>query len=145
MLVALNSIASAQAQGTEATLKACLRLLNYAATHPDAIIRFHASDMVVHTDSDASYLCAPKAKSRAAGYHYLSSHPDKLQPGEAPPLNGPIHVLCTFHRPSSCLSSRSRSGRQFHECPGALPNPPDPYLPGPPTAPHTNSHRQQMC
>jgi hypothetical protein len=40
MLVALSSIASAQAKGTHATLKACRRLLDYAATHPDAKIRF---------------------------------------------------------------------------------------------------------
>jgi hypothetical protein len=43
MLVALNTIPLAQAKGTQATLKACMRLLNYAATHPDATIRFQAS------------------------------------------------------------------------------------------------------
>jgi hypothetical protein len=63
MLVALNAIAAAQAKGTQATLKACRRLLDYAATHPNARIRFHASDMINKCDSDASYLCEPKAKS----------------------------------------------------------------------------------
>jgi hypothetical protein len=31
-------------------------LLNYAATHPDAVLSYHASDMVLHVHSDASYL-----------------------------------------------------------------------------------------
>jgi hypothetical protein len=69
--------------------------------------------MVVHTDSDASYLCAPKAKSRAAGYHYLSSHPDKLQPGEAPPLNGPIHVLCAFIGPVVASAAEAEVAGNF--------------------------------
>ena len=34
MLVALGSLASSQAQGTEATMDAAVHLLNYAATHP---------------------------------------------------------------------------------------------------------------
>ena len=36
MLVALGTLATAQTKGTEATMKECVRLLNYAATHPDA-------------------------------------------------------------------------------------------------------------
>ena len=55
MLVTLNAIAAAQSKGTQATLQACRRLLDYAATHSDARIRYHASDMVYKLDSDASY------------------------------------------------------------------------------------------
>jgi hypothetical protein len=113
MLAALKSIASAQAKGTQAALKACLRLLNYAATHPNTIVRFHASNMVIHTDSDASYLSAPGAKSRAAGYHYLSSHSDKLKPGESPPHNGPIHVLCAFIGPVVTSAAEAEVGATF--------------------------------
>jgi hypothetical protein len=29
-------------------------MLDYLATHPDATIRYHASDMVLHIHSDAS-------------------------------------------------------------------------------------------
>jgi hypothetical protein len=63
MLVALSVIAFANSKGTQATLKACRRPLNYTATHPNAEIRFLASNMVLWSDSDASYLCEPKAKS----------------------------------------------------------------------------------
>ena len=60
ILKALNSIATSQVQGTEATMAACTRLLNYAATHPDAVIRFHASDMILHVEADAAYLNEPR-------------------------------------------------------------------------------------
>jgi hypothetical protein len=39
ILVALSSLALAQVHGTQATTEACIKLLNYAATHPDATIR----------------------------------------------------------------------------------------------------------
>jgi hypothetical protein len=87
MLVALGSLAAAQAQGTQATAKACTKLLNYAATHPEATIRFKASDMILHIHSDASYLSEPKARSRVGGYFYLGNGTHN------PPINGAIHVV----------------------------------------------------
>jgi hypothetical protein len=56
ILVALGTLAAAQAQGTQATAEACTHLLNYCTTHPDAVICYTASDMVLHVHSDASYL-----------------------------------------------------------------------------------------
>ncbi len=38
MLVSLGTLAAAQTKGTQATVEACTQLLNYAATHPDAIL-----------------------------------------------------------------------------------------------------------
>ena len=65
--------------------------MDYLYTHPDAYIRFYASDMVLHVDSDAAYLVLPKVKSRIAGYYYLSAH---LNITKNPKLNGAILVLC---------------------------------------------------
>ena len=48
--------------------------------------------MVLHVDSDAAYLVLPNAKSRVAGYHYLTSIPPT--PDQAPILNAPILVIC---------------------------------------------------
>jgi len=73
MLVALGTLATQQANGTQATMQALTHLLNYCASHPDAIIQFHASDMVLWMHSDASYLTAPKGCSHAASYAFLSS------------------------------------------------------------------------
>ena len=47
--------------------------------------------MILQIHSDASYLSAPKARSRAAGFFFLSNNP--AQPNQAD-LNGTIHVLC---------------------------------------------------
>ena len=64
---------SAKAKGTEATAQAVTQLLNYCATHPDAIVRHHASDMQLHVHSDASYLSESQARSRTGGTFFLSS------------------------------------------------------------------------
>jgi hypothetical protein len=62
-------------------------------THPDAIIWYRASDMILNVHSDASYLSAPKARSRAGGYFFLGSIP---QDGDPTKLNGAIHFTCTI-------------------------------------------------
>ena len=59
MLTALGSIAAQQAKGTEKTYADTIWLLNYAATHPNAKIRYTTSDMILHIHSDASYLSKP--------------------------------------------------------------------------------------
>jgi len=86
MLVALRSLAAAQSEGTQATIKACTHLLNYAATHPEAVLWYKASDMILNIHSDASYLSETKVRSRAGGIFYLSNN------SKNPPLNGAIHV-----------------------------------------------------
>ena len=48
------------------------------ATNPDAVVRFHASDMILCLDTDASHQAEPKARSRAAGHFFLGSIPLKL-------------------------------------------------------------------
>ena len=91
ILPALSEISYTQAEPTQLTKKKCIRLMDFLTTNPDAYIRFHASDMVLHVDSDAAYLVAPKAKSRIAGYFYLSDHPNL---NNQPKLNGPVLVEC---------------------------------------------------
>ena len=46
----------------------------------------------MHIDSDAAYLVAPRAKSRATGYFYLSNKNTTTQIPTVPPLNAPIHI-----------------------------------------------------
>ncbi len=88
MLPALNEVSQQQAKPTEQTLKRVHHLLNYWASNPTITIRYHASNMALHVDTDAAYLVLPGAKSRIGGYYYLSSNINQ------PPLNGPILVLC---------------------------------------------------
>ena len=63
LTAALSAIGSRQTKGTEAVLAACHQLLDYLATHPDAAIRYHASNMVLAFDTDASYLSEMDGKS----------------------------------------------------------------------------------
>jgi hypothetical protein len=77
LLAALSTIASRQTHGTKALQMACHQLLNYVATHPNAGIQFHASDMILAVHTNASYLSKPGGKSRAAGHFYLTNRNDK--------------------------------------------------------------------
>jgi hypothetical protein len=54
MVIALNEISTAQSAPTETTTQKCTQLLDYAATHPVAKIRYYASDMILKADADAA-------------------------------------------------------------------------------------------
>ena len=58
MLVALGGLAINQTVGvgTKQVAEDVTYLLNYTATHPNAKIKYHVSEMVLHIDSDGSYL-----------------------------------------------------------------------------------------
>jgi hypothetical protein len=93
ILKALFEIASQQAVPTENMMKHVNQFLDYMWTHPDAIIRYCASDMILNVHSDASYLSAQKVHSRAGSYIFLCSIP---QDGDPIKLNGAIHITCAF-------------------------------------------------
>jgi len=100
--VALSSIASQQSKATEQTAAATNQLLDYCATHPDAVTRYHASDMQLRIHSDSSYLNEPEARSRVGGHFYLGSSHDK--PDER---NGAISTVTTV--PTVVLSSAAEA------------------------------------
>jgi hypothetical protein len=117
MLVALGTIAAQQANGTEATAAAIVHLLDYAATHPDAIIRYRASDMILKIHSDASYLSAPKACSRHAGCFYLCKHAsNKPEIG-----NGPLLVTSTIMRNIMSSAAEAECGALFNNTKDGVP------------------------
>jgi hypothetical protein len=81
VLMPLNDIATEQTKATEKTQAATNQLLDYLATHPDATIRYHASDMILHIHSDASYLSVSNSRSRRSGLFFCgdkSPHEDNL-------------------------------------------------------------------
>jgi hypothetical protein len=49
-------LASEQSNATEETVDKVIKMLNYCNTRPETKIRYHASDMILHIHSDASYL-----------------------------------------------------------------------------------------
>ena len=68
-------------------------ILDYMSTHPDAKIRYYASEMILNVHLDVLYLSATNAQSRAAGVFFLGSLPCDGRPIK---LNGAIHILCTM-------------------------------------------------
>ena len=87
VLVALSDIGTQQAAATENTDEAIHQLLDYVATDPNDGITYRASDMVLESHSDASYLNVSKSRSRGGSY-ILCSENDAI-----PRLNGSILTL----------------------------------------------------
>jgi hypothetical protein len=126
MLVALGTLSSAQAKGTEATALALTHLLNYCATHPDAVLRYTASDMYLHVHSDASYLSERNARSRAGGLFFLSDKPDDPTKAPAPdsvppPLNGAVLVYCSIMKVVLSSATEAEFGGLFFNSKEAVP------------------------
>ena len=114
MIVALNDIAAVQSKPTADTLKKCNRLMDYAATYPNAKLRYFASDMVLHVDSDAAYLVQSNARSRIAGYYILSTYPPPPPSIPQPAPNAPILVECKTLRTVVASAAEAETGGLFH-------------------------------
>ena len=115
ILPALNEISATQSKPTLLTNEKINMLLDYLSTYPDAKIRFFASDMVLHIDSDAAYLVAPKARSRIAGYFYCSDKYEK-NTKPTPRLNGPVHIECKTLKHVVASAAEAETGGLFHNC-----------------------------
>ena len=87
ILVALSTIASIQAAPIEATMEEAKYFLDYAASHPDTILSYIASDMILAAHIDASYLAEPKASSRAGRHFFMSNN------AENPANNGAVLTI----------------------------------------------------
>jgi hypothetical protein len=116
MIVALGTLTAAQSQGTEATVDALTRLLNYAATHPDAQIRYTASNMTLYVHSNALYLSVTKAQSHVGGHFYLSAKPSdpKKPPPTQLPSNGAVHTVCNILKNVMSSATEAEFAGLFH-------------------------------
>ena len=80
------------------------------ATHLDAITRFYAYNVILNVHSDASYITAPKAQSRAGRYFFLCRFQWKYKPIF---INGQIHVTCSILRSVAALAAEAELGALF--------------------------------
>jgi hypothetical protein len=112
----LNDIATEQMTTTEKTKTAAGQLLDYLATHPDAKIRVHASDMILHIHSDASYLSVSKARILLGGIFYLGYNP----PNENK-LNGSILNMASVIKNVVASAAESEVGACFQNSQTAAP------------------------
>ena len=112
-LMVLSTIASEQTKGTERTLEKAYQVLDYLATHPNTVVRFRASDMVMNIHPDVSYLSEPKAHSRACGHFFVGALP---KDGDPIKLNGAFHTLCSILRFVVASAAEAELGALFLNC-----------------------------
>ena len=115
MLMPLSAIASMQAEPTEETLERVKQFLDYAASNPDAILTYSASNMVLAIHSDASYLSEPKAKSRVGGHFFMSKDV------EVPPNNGAVHNIAKLIKAVMSSAAEAELGGLYINAREAVP------------------------
>ena len=79
-------------------------MLDYPATHPHVKIQYHASDMILMTDTNSAYIVLPYAHSRIADHYYLTERMLDYSKGNPTP-NGLI--LTEFKTIMTVVSSSS--------------------------------------
>ena len=91
--------------------------MDYLHTHPTSTLRYYKSEMTLHLDSDAAYLVAPGAKSRIAGYYYLSTNFNPITTQQpTPPLNAPVHVECKTLKHVVSSAAEAETGGLYSNC-----------------------------
>ena len=87
LLPTVNLLASLQSSPTQQVEDITDRLLRYCARYPNNELVYHACDMTLFIQADASYLSRPKARSVAGGIYYLGNA------GLPHHINGAIHAV----------------------------------------------------
>ena len=72
LAASLSALETRKSKGTYNVQKESHQILDYLATYPNAAICYHASDMILSLDTDASFLSEPNSRSRAAAYYFLT-------------------------------------------------------------------------
>ena len=83
--------------------------------HPDAVVRFMASEMILALHSYASYLSEPGAKSRAGGHFYLKDKTDRES------NNGAVLTLSKIVKHVMSSASEAETAALFLNCKAAIP------------------------
>ena len=101
VLTPISATVSQSANPTKETLAHTNQLLNCLATQEDAVLTYNRSKMIMAVHSNASYLCEPKAKSRAGGHFFMSNN------AEIPPDNGTILNIAHIIKNSMALATEA--------------------------------------
>jgi hypothetical protein len=112
----LNAIETEQTKAMEKTQTATNQMLDYLATHLDATIRYHVSNMVLHINSDASYLLVSDPRSRLRGLFFLGNRFP-----EQDTINGSILNVATIIKNVVAFAAESEVGACFHNAQSGAP------------------------
>jgi hypothetical protein len=116
VLMPLNDIATEQTKATEKTQAATNQLLDYLATHPDATICYHASDMILHIHSDTSYLSVSNARSCLGGLFFCGD-----KPPQEDTINGSILNVASVIKNMVASADESEVGACFQNAQSGAP------------------------
>ena len=116
MLTYFVSIATQQANPTKNKIKKVTQFLDYSASHPDAIITYHASNMVIAGHSDASYLSETKSCNRTGGRFFMSNN------SAIPPKNGAIIAIAQIIKSVMSSVAEAKLGTLFINCRESIPS-----------------------
>jgi hypothetical protein len=87
-------------------MKKIKQSLDYRSINPDAVVTYHASNMVLARHSNALYLSKINAQSRAKGHFFMSSN---------------VELIEVYHYRDSKIGTRDPYGRV--PFPSLCPNP----------------------
>ena len=115
MIPSLGSIAAQQANPTEQSIQKVEQLLDYAGTHPDTVITYQVSVMLLAGHKDNSYLSETKSRSREGG-HFLMSNIIGF-----PPNNGKVLKIAKIIKAVMSSAAEDELGSLFINCKEAIP------------------------
>ena len=115
MFKALGTIATQQSSPTEQPIQKVKQFLDYASTHPDVIVTYHASNMILAGHSDASYLSKSKSRSRTGGGLLMSNNT------EYPANNGSVLTVANIIKVVMSSAAEAKLGALFINCRKAIP------------------------
>ena len=87
MAFGVGKLSTELARPTQRSQEQAHRVLQYAATNPDAEVTIHPSAMVLRGESDASWLTEKGSRSRVGGVWFLGAQSDET------PFNAPVEVV----------------------------------------------------
>jgi hypothetical protein len=116
VLMPLNDIATEQTKATGKTQATKNQLLDYLATHPDATIRYHASDMILYINSYASYLSVSNSRIRLGGLFFCGD-----KPPQEDTLNGSILNVASVIKNVVASAAESEVGACFQNAQSGTP------------------------
>ena len=114
MLPSCNEISTCQSAPTQDTMDKYNQVLDYVWTHPNSTIRYHASDVILMTDTDYTYLVLLEACSRIAGYYYFTNRMLYYYKGTNNP-NVPLLEECKTLKAVFPSSTESEIGVTFEK------------------------------
>jgi hypothetical protein len=111
----INAPSTWDACHTTSNVNQIKQFLDYTSTNPNAVVTYHASNMVLAGHSNDLYLSKSNAWSRAKGHFFMSSN------AELRPYNGNVSTILQIIIALMSLAAEAEVGALFINCCEAVP------------------------